>query len=109
MELAECVVYADIVMDGSKESVNYVYCVMHYNKICNCRNQFQNLKSCKETLPAFCFLLLCSMCSQAQNITKISKTFRKIKKFKQFKMSVSAGNMSTEFKYEYYLIIKLQK
>ena len=27
MELAECVVYADIVMDGSKESVglNYVY------------------------------------------------------------------------------------
>ena len=34
MELAECVVYADIVglMDGSKESVNFVYCAMHYNK-----------------------------------------------------------------------------
>jgi len=32
MELAECVVYVDIVMDGSKESVNCVYCAMHYNK-----------------------------------------------------------------------------
>jgi len=32
MELAEGVVYADIVMDGSKESVNYVYCAMHDTK-----------------------------------------------------------------------------
>ena len=32
MELAECVVYADIVMGGSKESVNCVYCAMHDNK-----------------------------------------------------------------------------
>jgi len=31
MELAECVVYTDIVTDGSKENVDYVCCAMHDN------------------------------------------------------------------------------
>src|SRR6218665_1722561 len=100
--------YADIVMDGSKESVNYVYCTMHDNKfatvetsskikkaakktyqlffllLCSMCPQAQNetsskiKKAAKKTYQLF-FLLLCSMCPQAQNITKIGKTFRKIK------------------------------
>jgi|SRR6218665_2116882 len=84
MELAECVVYADIVMDGSKESVNYVYCAMHYNKFATVETSSKIQKAAKKTYQLFvfcCCVLLCtgSMCSQVQNITKIGKTYRKIK------------------------------
>src|SRR6218665_517489 len=90
MELAECVVYADIVMDGSKESVNYVYCAMHYNIFATVETSSKIQKAAKKTYKLFvfcCCVLLCSMCSQVQNITKIDKPFRKIKsnKFKHSK------------------------
>ena len=84
MELAECVVYANIAMDGyrSKESVNYVYCALHYNKFATVETSSKIQKAAKKTYQVFvfcCCVLLCSMCSQVQNITKIGKTFRKIK------------------------------
>src|SRR6218665_1553310 len=72
------IVSISLLMDGSKESVNYVHYAMHYNKFATVETSSEILKSCKENLPAFCFLLLCNMCSQAQNITKIGKSFRKI-------------------------------
>src|SRR6218665_2544798 len=82
MELAECVVYADIVMDGSKESLNYVYCAMHYNKLATVKTSSKIQKAAKKTYQVFvfcCCVLLFSMCSQVQNITKIGTIFRKIK------------------------------
>src|SRR6218665_123129 len=75
-----------------KENVNYVYCAMHHiftQEICNCRNQFQNLKSCKENSPAFCFLLLCSICAHQLKVSlkSLPKLLEKskVEKFKHSK------------------------
>ena len=102
MELAECVVglYADIVMDGSKESVNYVYCAMHYNKFATVETS-SKIQKLQRKLTSFLFsavVYFCVVCAHKnwQNFYKNQK-----KKIQIFKMFVTAGNMSKELKYEF--------
>src|SRR6218665_2116156 len=98
-------------MFGSKESVNYVHCAMHYNKFTTVETSSKIQKAAKKTyqLFVFCCGVICAHNLKiSQKLAKLLEKL-KVKTFKHSKMSVSAGNMSNELKYEYYLIIKLEK
>src|SRR6218665_2262553 len=87
MELAECVVYADIVMDGSKESVNYVYCAMHDKKFATVETSSKIEKAAKKTYQPFVFCC-CVVCAHKLKISqKLAKLLEKskVKKFKHSK------------------------
>src|SRR6218665_3521327 len=77
--------HADIVRDGSKESVNYVYCAMHYNKFATVETmQFQNLKATKKTYQLF-IVCCCVVCAHKLKISqKLAKLLEK-SKVKEFK------------------------
>ena len=77
--------YADIVMNGSKESLNNVYCAMFYNKFGTVETSSKIQKAAKKTYQLFVFCC-CVVCAHKLKITKIGKSFRKIKS-KKFKHS----------------------
>src|SRR6218665_437098 len=79
--------YADIVMGGSKESVNYVYCAMHDNKFSTVETSSKIQKAAKKTYQLFVFYS-CVICAHKLKIShKLAKLLEKskVKKFKHSK------------------------
>jgi len=79
--------YADIVMDGSKETVNYVYCAMHDNKFATVETSSKIQKAAKKTYQLFVFCC-CVVCAHKLKISqKLAKPLEKskVKKFKHSK------------------------
>jgi len=87
MKLAECIVYADIVIDGSKESVNYVYCAMHYNTFSTVETSSKLQKAAKKTYQPFvfcCFVICAHKLKISKKLAKLLEK-SKVNKFKYFK------------------------
>src|SRR6218665_52288 len=79
--------YADIVMDGSKESENYVYCAMHDSKFETVETSSKIQKAAKKTYQLFVFCC-CLVCAHKLKISqKLAKLLEKskVKKFKHSK------------------------
>jgi len=72
--------YADIVRDESKESVNYVYCAMHYtcNKFATVETS-PKFKKLQRKLTSFLLSDFVWYVLTNSKYQKIGKTFRKIK------------------------------
>ena len=71
--------HADIVRDGSKESVNYVYCAMHYNKFATVETSSKIQKAAKKTYQLF-IVCCCVVCAHKLKISqKLAKHLEKSK------------------------------
>ena len=71
--------YADIVMDGSIESVNYVYCAMHDNKFATVETSSKIQKAAKKTYQLFVFCCCVVYAHKLKISQKLAKLFEKIK------------------------------